>query len=104
MVNSQSEFEISCCAIRNLEVVSAPGSEARFDRCGVTALTVTPVGVELPGIDCCSQAAQWELTAVEVPFRNREVFRVGVVDSMDYSGALFFDLCIPEFLSHQLKI
>lgn len=38
------------------------------------------------------------VTAVEVPFG------VGVVGSMGYSGALFFDLCIPEFLSHQLKI
>lgn len=39
----------------------APGSEAHFDRCGVAALTVTPVEVELPGIDYCSQAAKWDL-------------------------------------------
>lgn len=39
----------------------APGSEALFDRCGVAALTVTPVGVELPGTDYCFQAAQWDL-------------------------------------------
>lgn len=52
MKNSQSEQEHD---------TDSPGSEAHFDRCGVAALTVTPVGVELPGIDYCFQAAKWDL-------------------------------------------
>lgn len=82
----------------------APGSEAHFDRCGVAALTVTPVGVELLGLITALKLRSGICDSSGGAMQKPWSIWGGVVGSMGCSGALFFDLCIPEFLSHQLKI